>query len=264
MSPGEVGALRILAASVFLMPIALQRLRRVPASSVRYLISVGFFGSLLPAFLFAIAQTRVPSSITGVMNAVTPIFTIIVGYLVYQQRYSRRVLLGIAIGFIGTAILITTGNQGGLTFNFYILFIVLATVFYALNLNIIKYHLQDLTALTITSISLLIVGPLAAIYLFGFTPFVSNLSAGSEAFYYSAGYIVLLGVLGTAIAMIIFNNIVRLTDPVFTSSVTYFIPIVAVVWGILDGEFLALMHILGMVFIVAGVYIANRKSKSKD
>lgn len=258
LSPGEVGALRILSASVFLLPIAVSKLRKIPKASVKYLISVGFVGSLLPSFLFAIAQTRVPSSITGVMNAVTPIFTIMVGYFVYQQKYPKRVFLGVLIGFLGTAILILTGTDGKITFNYYILFIMLATIFYALNLNIIKYHLQELKALTITSISLFIVGPLAAIYLFGFTPFVDNMQAGGEV-YWSIGAIILLGVLGTAIALIIFNNIVRLTDPVFTSSVTYFIPIIAVIWGLFDGELLVWLHFIGMLFIVIGVYIANRR-----
>lgn len=258
LSSGEVGALRILAASVFLLPVALRSVKKVPKAHVKYLISVGFVGSLLPSFLFAIAQTRVPSAITGVMNAVTPIFTILVGYFIYQQKYSSRVFYGVIIGFVGTVILILTGSDGKITVNYYILYIMLATVFYALNLNIIKFHLQELKALTITSISLLFVGPIAAVYLFGFTPFVSHLQEGGQV-YWSVGAVVLLGVLGTAIALIIFNNIVRLTDPVFTSSVTYFIPIVAVLWGLLDGELLIMMHFVGMLFIVLGVFIANRR-----
>jgi drug/metabolite transporter (DMT)-like permease len=258
LSSGEVGALRILAASVFLLPVALRHINRIPIHRVKYLVSVGFVGSLLPSFLFAVAQTRVPSSITGVMNAVTPIFTILVGYFIYHQKYSKRVFIGILIGFIGTVILILTGSDGNITINYYILYILLATVFYALNLNIIKFHLQQLKALTITSISLLIVGPLAAIYLFGFTPFVEHIQGGGPV-YWSVGAVVLLGVLGTAIALIIFNNIVRITDPVFTSSVTYFIPLIAVLWGLLDGEVLVWLHFLGMVFIVIGVFIANRR-----
>jgi drug/metabolite transporter (DMT)-like permease len=263
LSPGEVGSLRILAAAIFLAPIAISRLHKVPSQSFRFLIAVGLVGSLLPSFLFAIAQTRVPSSITGVVNAVTPIFTILVGYLIYHQRYTVRVLVGIIIGFLGTAILIMTGQEGGLTINYYIFFIILATLFYALNLNLIKYHLQHLKALTITSVSLLFVGPLAAVYLFGFTPFLEHLNQGGQV-YWSIGYITLLGVLGTAIALIIFNYIVSLTDPVFTSSVTYFIPIVAVIWGLLDEEVLVWLHFVGMAFIVVGVYIANRKSKPKN
>lgn len=258
LSAGQVGSLRILSASIFLLPVAISRLNKIPKSSVLFLISVGLFGSLFPSFLFAIAQTRVPSSITGVMNAVTPIFTILVGYLLYKQRYTSRVFLGILIGFVGTVILILTGSEGNLTVNFYILYILLATVFYALNLNVIKYHLQELRALTITSVSLLFVGPIAGIYLIGFTPFVSTLESGGSV-YWSVAAIVLLGVLGTAIALIIFNNIVRLTDPVFTSSVTYFIPLVAVLWGIFDGEVLIWLHFIGMAFIVVGVYIANRR-----
>jgi drug/metabolite transporter (DMT)-like permease len=258
LSSGEVGALRILAASLFLLPVAIPNVRKIPRDRIKFLISVGFVGSLLPSFLFAIAQTQVPSSITGVMNAVTPIFTVLVGYLFYKQKYTSRVFLGVIIGFVGSVVLILTGADGNIKVNYYILYILLATIFYALNLNIIKFHLQDLKALTITSISLLFVGPVAAVYLFGCTPFTDHLLEGGQVFW-STGAIILLGVLGTAIALIIFNHIVRLTDPVFTSSVTYFIPIIAVLWGLFDGERLVLLHFMGMLFIVLGVFIANRR-----
>ena len=263
LTPGEVGSLRILSAAVFLAPIALRKIREVPKSSIFHLVLAGLMGSLLPSFLFAVAQTRVPSAVTGVMNAVTPIFTVLVGYFVYKQRYASRVFMGVLIGFVGSAILVLTGSEGGFRVNYYIFFIILATIFYAFNLNIIKYHLQHLKALTITSISLIIVGPLAGIYLFIFTPFLDHLMGGGQV-YWSIGYITLLGVMGTALALIIFNHLVSLTDPVFTSSVTYFIPVIAVMWGLLDGETLVLLHFVGMIFIVGGVYIANLKSKAKN
>jgi drug/metabolite transporter (DMT)-like permease len=258
LTPGEVGSLRILSAAIFLLPVAVIRIKKIPRGSFKHLFAAGMFGSLLPAFLFAIAQTRVPSSITGVMNAVTPIFTILVGYFLYKQQYTSRVFLGVVIGFVGTTVLILTGSEGKLTINFYILFILLATFFYAMNINLIKYNLQHLKALTITSVSLLIVGPLAAAYLFFFTPFLEHMEMGGQV-YWSLGSIAILGVVGTAIALIIFNNLVSLTDPVFTSSVTYFIPIIAVIWGLVDGEVLVWLHFVGMAFIVIGVYIANRR-----
>lgn len=262
LSPGEVGALRIVSAGVFLTPFALSRLKKVEKTDWRFLLSVGFVGSLLPAFLFAIAQTQLPSSITGVLNALTPIFTILIGLFIYKVRQSRRVFAGIAIGFVGTTILIMARSTGELAINAYALLVVMATLFYGTNLNIIKNHLQHLKALTITSVSLMMVGPMAAFYLFGYTDFTYKLSH-VEGAWLSASYILILGVVGTALALIIFNNLVQITTPVFTSSVTYIIPIVAVIWGLLDGEELIWLHYLGMAGIITGVYITNYRRKPK-
>lgn len=162
---------------------------------------------------------------------------------------------------MGTALLILAGANGTFELNFYAFFVMLATFFYGTNLNLIKYHLYDQKALTITSISLAMVGPVAAIYLFGFTNYYHKL-IHVEGAYLSSFYIIILGVLGTAIALIIFNKLVQLTTPVFTSSVTYIIPIIAVIWGLLDGEALYLMHYLGMIGIILGVYLANRSRTS--
>ncbi len=252
----EVGALRIFSAFLVMLPIAINRIGRVKRGQIKYLLSIGFLGSLIPAFLFAIAQTQLKSSITGVLNALTPISTMLVGYLIYQQKQSPRVFIGVAIGFIGTTVLILTNADGGLgRLNFYTFSVILATVMYALNLNIIKYHLSQLDSLTITSISLLFVGPIAGIHLLVFTDFLSHFSDGAVLI--SSGYIVILGVVGTATALIIFNNLVRLTDPVFTSSVTYILPIVAVLWGFGDGESLSWLHALGIFGILLGVYVTN-------
>ena len=145
-------------------------------------------------------------------------------------------------------------------FNFYALFVVAATVMYALNTNLIKYHLSGLNALTITSISLTIVGPLAAIQLFGFTEFAHKLM-NVEGTQLATSFILILGIIGTAIALLIFNRLVSLTDPVFTTSVTYIIPVVAICWGLVDNEVLLLTHVVGIVGILVGVYITNTARK---
>ncbi|MEM6643490.1 MAG: EamA family transporter [Bacteroidota bacterium] len=258
LSAPEVGALRIVSASVFLFPIALLRLRKVENGKLPALIAAGFLGSLIPAFLFAIAQTRMDSSITGVLNTLVPIFTILIGYFLFRQRHPWMVFLGVAIGFIGTAILITARGGGSFSgINAYALLVVLATLCYAANLNLIKAKLNELPPLTVTAVSMLMVGPLATIYLFGFTDFWQKLNhvegAGIATF-----YICLLGVLGTSIALIVFNKILQMTDALFTSSVTYIIPIVAVIWGVIDGEKIYAIQYLGMVAVGAGVYIANK------
>ena len=257
LSPQMVGSLRIVAASIFLLPFAIIRLNRVNKEHWKFLASIGFLGSLIPSFLFAIAQTKLDSAVTGVLNGMTPIFTVIVGLVIYKQRQNANIFIGIGIGFIGAMMLSLAGANGRLTFNGYVLFVVAATICYGLNLNIIKYHLGKLQALTVTSISLLMTGPVALIHLAFFTDFFQQVVISHEV-QLAAGYVALLGIMGTAIALILFNQLVQITEPVFASSVTYLIPIVAVMWGVLDNEKLQFMHYIGMVTIVVGVYITNR------
>ncbi len=256
----EVGAIRIIAAALFLSPIAIRKMRKMPKSKITLLFIIGLVGSFVPAFLFAVAQTHLESAITGVINALTPLFVILMGFLFFSQRFTVRILVGLLLGFVGTAILIMSGqNLSFGSFNGYALYVVLATMMYGVNLNVIKYYLKEIDSMAITSISLLMVAPMAIIILFGFTDFTIKIS--STETWGAVGYIVVLGVVGTALALILFNHLVKITDPVFTSSVTYIIPIVAVVWGLIDGEQLYLLHYLGIVTILVGVWYTNRKEK---
>jgi len=257
--PGEVAGIRILAASFFLLPWAVTNINKVNKGNLKYLFFIGMAGSFIPAFLFAKAQTKIDSSLAGVLNALTPFFVLMIGAIYFGQLIYRRQSIGLTIGFIGTVVLVMAGS-GGLVenINLYVLFVVLATIFYGINVNIIKFKLVGLRALTITSISLLIVLPFAAIYLFGFTDFMYKL-INVEGALFSLGLVVLLGVMGTAIALVLFNKLVQITTTIFTSSVTYLIPLVAVLWGFLDGEILLFAHYSGMVIIFVGVFITNRK-----
>jgi drug/metabolite transporter (DMT)-like permease len=138
------------------------------------------------------------------------------------------------------------------------LFVIIACVLYAINLNFIKYKVTELKALTITSVSIMLISPLALLYLFGFTSFTTKL-AQTDGAWEALAYLVLLGLMSTSLATILFNHLVKISTPLFTSSVTYIIPIVAVMWGLLDGEHLLIMHFIGMVAIIGGVYLANKK-----
>lgn len=258
LAPEEVGSLRIVAASLFLLPSAIKRFKYADQHKLIYFLSVGLLGSLIPAFLFAIAQTQLESAITGVLNGLVPIFTILIALFFFRQKQTPKVYLGVMIGFLGTAILITAGEGNSLNgINAFALLVVLATICYASNLNLIKQKLNDVHAVTVTSVSLLLVGPLAGVYLFGFTDFWPKLmeveGTGTATF-----YICLLGIMGTSIALIIFNKVLQMTDALFASSVTYIIPIFAVMWGVIDGERLYFLHYVGMLAVGLGVYIANR------
>lgn len=258
LQPGAVGALRILSASIFLLIPALTKLGNIKSKHILTLLTVGFAGSFLPAFLFAKAQTQLESAVAGVLNAVTPLWVIVIGILAFNQKITVRIFLGMTIGFAGTAWLVLAGSEGNILINIYALLIVGATVCYGVNVNLIKFKLSDLDALTITSVSMAFVGPIAAAFLFFETDFIFVMNNDPHA-WWSLGAAVLLGIMGTAIALVIFNKLVQITNPIFASSVTYLIPIVALIWGVIDGEKLFVGQIAGMALILAGVFIANRR-----
>jgi len=258
-SPGELGSIRVAAASIFLLPIALVKLKELGQRHYLKLFASGLMGIFFPAFLFALAQTRLESSVTGIMNSLTPIFTLIIGVLFFHQTFRRQSIVGIIIGLAGTVILVLANSGGKIQgVNLYALLVILACLFYATNLNYIKYKIPELKALTITSVSLMLIGPLALVYLFGFTEFTEKLSH-HEGAWTAFGFILLLGFMSTALATVLFNKLVKISSPLYTSSVTYLIPVVAVLWGLFDNERLYPGHIVGMAAIIGGVYLANRK-----
>lgn len=257
--PGEVGALRILSACLFLVPLSIPKIRKLKFQEMKLLFIIGLVGSFIPAFLFAVAQTQLDSGITGALNGLTPVFVLIMGGLFFKQKITRAAAIGVIIAFAGTITLIIAGSDTGISsVNYFALFVVLATICYGINVNVIKYYLKDISALVITSVSLLFMGPLAGLYLLYGTDFVDKI-ATVEGGLQAAGYISLLGVMGTAIALILFNYLVKITNPIFASFVTYLIPIVALSWGVWDGENLVVGQIGGIALVFLGVYITNKK-----
>ena len=175
-SAGELGSIRVAAASLFLLPVAILKLKDLKSSHYIKLFASGLMGIFFPAFLFALAQTRLESSVTGIMNSLTPICTLLVGVFFFQQQFRRQSIIGIVLGLIGTVILILSNSGGTISgINGFATFVILACIFYSLNLNYIKYKITDLKALTITSVSLMMIGPLALVFLFGFTDFTVKL-----------------------------------------------------------------------------------------
>ncbi|WP_200975509.1 DMT family transporter [Echinicola sp. 20G] len=265
-SAGEVGAYRIVSAALVLLPLSLPRLKKLNKKQVGNLIVAGLVGSFIPAFLFAKAQTQLSSSITGVLNALTPLFVVIIGALFFGSKITGRNSLGLIIAFIGVVVLISVKEgssfSGFADINGYAFFVILATLCYGINLNIIKHWFVALKPVEITAISLLLVLPVALLYLMAGTEFSMKV-VHEEGALLAVGYLTILGVLGTAIALIIFNGLVKIATPVFASMVTYLIPIVAIAWGVIDGEVLLPGHYIGIVAVILGVWIGNRKKKQK-
>lgn len=258
-SPDVVGALRVSAACIILLPLSLPRLRELkPGDHVNIAMS-GLIGIFIPAFLFATAQTKLDSSLAGILNTLSPLWTMIVGALFFQQRFRGYAVVGILISFGGTVLLALSRSGGSITgFNAYALLIVAACALYGVNVNWVKFRVVGVSSVTLTSVSMLLVGPLAIVYLLAFTDFITTLTTQPGA-WRAAGFIVLLALMSTAVAGLLFNKLIRVSTPIFASSVTYIMPLVAVSWGLLDGEQLTSGHYIAMLAIIGGVYLANRK-----
>jgi len=259
-SSNQAAAIRILLASLVLLPLALKNLRHLKRKDIPGLLVAGFIGSFIPAFLFTKAQTRVDSSIAGMLNSLTPIFTLFVGMLFFRTKSGWRQVLGLLLGLSGAIWLISLGE--GLSFrkiNTYALFIVLATLFYGISANTIKATLTHLSGIQITSLSFMILWVPALAFLLS-TDLQPVFQNSNWPVHFAA--LAVLGIIGTAMAMILMNSLIRYTPAIFTTSVTYIIPIFAIGWGILDGEKITLLHVACMALILAGVYLINLKKTS--
>jgi len=259
-SDTQVAALRIFSAFVFMLPIGIRYLKHLQKKDIVALIVVGLCGNGIPAFLFTKAETVLDSSIVGILNALVPLFTLITGVIWFGLIVKWRSILGILVGLGGAVVLILPELQlPGMGNAVYALLPVLATLCYAISLNTIKAKLAHMKSLAITVIAFCFVGPFAGVYLFS-TDFVPVLMNHPEAIS-SLVYTLILGVVGTALAVLIFNELIKETTPVFASSVTYVIPVVALLWGALDGELIRPYHLLGVGLILFGVYLVNLRNR---
>lgn len=239
------------------MPFALKNFRQVPSVRWKYIIASGLLGNLFPAFLFAYAETQLASGLAGVLNSLTGLFTLIIGAIFFGQKITVLRLVGIVLGIGGTALLIFGGQEQENTGNaFFGLYVVLATMMYGASLNLIKHRMQGIPALTLASLALFSVGPAAFIYLCSTSFFekMAHTPGAPEAL----GYIALLAVFSTAIGLVLYNRLIHMTNTLFASSSTYLMPVVALLWGVLDGETIHLVHYAGMIVILIGVLIVNR------
>ncbi len=260
LNPIQVGALRIFFTSFFLFIVGFKTLKTIERKDWKWIALTAFLGSGFPPFMFALAQTEIDSSIASILNSLTPLNTIITGMFLFGILVSKRQVVGVVIGLIGTIILIGAGAEFNPDQNYwYSILIVIAAVFYALNVNMIKKYLGNTGALAISTgnFALLIV---PALILLWFTGFFETVLASQEM-QISLLYVAVLSLFGTAIAKVLFNKLVLIATPVFASSVTYTMTLIAILWGVLDGEKLSLYQLFGGAIILLGVYLANKISK---
>ncbi|MDF1673385.1 MAG: DMT family transporter [Vicingaceae bacterium] len=252
-----VAALRISIAFLFLLPFAFKQINKIEKKYWKYLIATGILGNGIPAFLFTLAQTEISSSLSGMLNSLVPIFALLVGAILFKQRVKKFQLIGVSIGLIGAVGLIATNGLNLENSNSsYSFLILLATICYALSVNIIKVYLKEIKAIAITSLAFLSIGPLAILYILN-TDFVEITKTSAQATN-ALIYIGLLAIFGTAISVILFNLLIKKTTALFASSVTYLIPVFAIMWGVLAGEILTVFHLASISIILLGIYFINK------
>jgi drug/metabolite transporter (DMT)-like permease len=261
-SYGQVAGFRMFIAFISLLPVALYHIRKITRKNFMSLVIVGFIGNAIPAFLFTLAETRIDSSIAGILNSMTPFFTMIIGAIVYHVKIKWVSLAGVFIGLVG-AILIITSNTDHITgkINAFALFVVLATIMYGININHVKSRLNELNGIQIASFAFMMVGPAVTVYLLstGLPETFARENAWNDFL-----YVFLLGFFGSTVAVVSVNILIQRSNALFASSVTYLMPIVAIMWGIIDGEKLSIAQYAGMAFILLGVYLVNKRKRRKQ
>ena len=259
LSPLQLGGLRNVITGLILLSIGLKSLKNIKKDQWKWIALSGFLGSFFPAFLFAIAETEIDSAVTSILNSLVPLNTILMGTAIFGIATTRRQVVGVIIGFLGTALLIFKGSEINPNQNyFFAAFIIISTLMYAANANIVKRYLQDVKPLTIAAGNyVFIVAP--AFLVLMFTNFFSSETLEHNDFKMAVGYVFLLSVFGTALAKILFNKLIQISTPVFATSVTYLMPIVALLWGVLDGEIFSIVQAFATAIILVGVYIANKR-----
>lgn len=259
----QVAALRIVFSGIILLPAAIKHFKQVPRNKVPVIFMSGALGSLIPAFLFCIAEEGIDSALAGTLNSLTPIFVIIVGALFFHSKTSTNKILGIFIAFTGSILLLLSKGHLQESQNLlYVSFIVLATICYGINVNMVHKFLPEIGSIQIAALALTL-NAIPALIILIFTGYFSSPLTDSGILY-STGHAALLGIFGTAIASILFYILIKRAGAVFSSMVTYGIPIVANFWGMIYGEEVGWKQFACLLLILAGVYLANRKVATLD
>ncbi len=254
----QMGSLRILFAGLFLIIIGFKEIPKIPLYKWKYIALTSLFGTFLPVYLFALALSKIDGSVSSILNSLTPLNTLVVGLLFFGTSVQRRQVFGVIIGFLGCLLLVLFGDGDNTTENYYYaLLILLASLFYGINVNLIKKYLSDLKPLTISTGNFIIMFIPALLVLY-FSDFFEIASQGKVIT--SLGYIAILGIVGTGLSNILFFKLIQLSSPVFAASVTYIIPVVAIFLGYLFmKESLNILQIIGASIVLLGVYFSSRK-----
>ncbi|MGB0450613.1 MAG: DMT family transporter [Flavobacteriaceae bacterium] len=257
----QLGSLRIVMTSIILFSVGMPALKEIKRPQWTWIGLSALFGTFFPAFLFAFAQKHIDSAVASILNSFTPLATAILGYTVFRIYTTKRQILGVLIGLVGSIMLILAGTKINPQQNhWYGILVLIASVGYALNVNIIKEYLKDLSPMAIATGNFVLI-VLPALLILIATGYFSQVWTMPKV-QVSTGYIAILALFGTALAKILFNKMIQISSPVFASSVTYTMPVVAVMWGVFDGERFGWHQVLSAGIVLLGVYLAHQSKKS--
>ena len=262
LTPVQLGSLRVIITTLIIAPIGYNKLKKIPKEKMKWVAVSAFVGSFLPAYLFAFAETEISSSVTAVMVSLTPLFTLLISVVVFKEELLKKQVLGVLVGFTGIIVLVNNELLSS-SFNIlYVLFIVLAAFCYAVNANLLKYKLPNIPALGIVFMSFLFMF-IPAFIVLSFSNFPYSDFTSDPLIIESFIYIIILALFGTAIAKVLYIKLLAISTPVFSVSTTYLMPVVAIFWGLLDGEEFKLIQFIGTSIILLGVYLVTKKKVSK-
>ena len=257
----QLGSLRTVLTAIILFSVGLPTLKQIKKPQWKWIALSALFGTFFPAFLFAFAQKHIDSAVASILNSLTPLATAVLGYLVFSIYTTRRQMIGVFIGLLGSIMLIMAGAHINPHQNhWYGILVLIASVGYALNVNILKKYLNELSPLAIATGNFVVIVIPALLILIG-TGYFDEIWTVPEV-QVSTGYLAILALFGTALAKILFNKMIQISSPVFASSVTYTMPVVAVLWGIFDGERFGWYQAISALIVLFGVYLANERKGS--
>jgi|TARA_B110000977_G_scaffold117915_1_gene152199 drug/metabolite transporter (DMT)-like permease len=260
LSPLQLGSLRTVISSLFIFIIGYKSLKTIQNHQWKWIVITGFLGTFFPSFLFAFAETEVDSGVVSILNSLVPLNTILIGLAVFKITSTKTQVFGVILGFIGASMLIFNSMELHPDQNYlYAGFVILATVMYASSVNIIKRYLQDVKPIAIATGNFVAI-VIPAILVLSFSNFFTTLTFENESIYLSIGCVAILSLFGTVMAKIIFNTLIQISSPVFASSVAYLMPLVALLWGLLDGEVFGVNQGFSSFLILLGVYLVNKKA----
>ncbi len=260
LSAYQVAAIRLFSGGIVVLPFAIKAFKEIPKDKIWLMVLSGLLGSFFPAFLFCLAETKIDSSLAGSLNALTPVFTIILGVVFFGSTVGKRKVIGVLIAFAGSILLLISKQKHWSdidgTYIFYSFLVAIATIFYGLNVNVVSKNLKGVSSINIAAVafSSLIIPSALVLFIAGFF----QLPLEQEGYWWSIAASSVLGVFGTAVASILFYVLVKRAGGLFASMVTYGIPFVALFWGILAGEFINVQQALCLGVILVGVYLANK------
>ena len=258
LTPIQLGSLRVIITTILIAPIGYQKLKHIPKYKMKWVAFSAFVGSFCPAYLFAFAETEIASSVTAVIVSLTLLVTLLLSVIVFIEELLKNQVFGVIVGFVGIIVLINNELISS-SFNLlYVMFIVLAAFCYAINANVLKYKLPNIPALGIVFMSFLFMF-IPAFIVLCFSSFPFSDFASDPLIIESIIYIVILALFGTAVAKVMYIKLLAISTPVFSVSTTYLMPVVAIFWGLLDGEEFKLTQFIGTSIILIGVYLVTKK-----